>query len=356
MDRSKVVSHSFRVRHLRGGWRINGALNHDFFSYDPDDYSSYTIETGTGTEPFTVPGPEKNQWTYSLGFTTPTFQVFTASASVEWGDVPIFDEAAPGRSLQLTAAVDLRPTAGLRTTLQYARLAINRQRDATRFSTENIPRVKVEYQLNRAIFFRVIGQYAARYRSPLEDREGNAILVNGVADAGFTSNELRVDWLFSYRPIPGTLVYFGYGSTMQEPQQFEFNNLERTTDGFFAKCPTCSGSDRPNLQAERDRDPRSAASPSFLTYAAPARSILSARRSPRPPDVVGKCCPPRTEVAVKLARETAGPIQAWRWTGFSLGRPTEEDRRRERRDAWAEGTNAGVEDQLGSGGMAGSSL
>jgi len=186
-------------------------------------------------QPFTVPGPEKNQWSYSLSFTTPTYQAFTASAGMEWGDVPIFDEAAPGRSLQLTAAIDLRPTAGLRTTLQYARLAIDRQRDGTRFSTENIPRIKVEYQLNRAIFFRVIGQYAARYRSPLEDREGNTILVDSIPDAGFTSNELRVDWLFSYRPIPGTLVYFGYGSTMQEPQQFEFNNLERTTDGFFAK-------------------------------------------------------------------------------------------------------------------------
>ena len=50
-----------------------------------------------------------------------------------------------------------------------------------------------------------------------------------------TTHELRVDWLFSYRPIPGTLVYLGYGSTMQEPEQFQFNNLERTTDGFFAK-------------------------------------------------------------------------------------------------------------------------
>ena len=44
-----------------------------------------------------------------------------------------------------------------------------------------------------------------------------------------------MDWLFSYRPIPGTLVYLGYGSTMQEPDAFQFNALERTTDGFFAK-------------------------------------------------------------------------------------------------------------------------
>ena len=217
---------------LRGGWRLNGAINRDFFSYDPDDYDGYTIDTGA---PFTVPGPERNQWSWSLGVTTPTYQAFTASANVGWGDVPIFDEAAPGRSLRLTGSVDLRPTTGLRTTLQVARLTIDRQRDGSRFSTETIPRAKVEYQLNRAIFFRLVGQYAARSRSPLEDREGNAILIDGVPDAGFVSNEFRMDWLFSYRPIPGTLVYLGYGSTMQEPEEFQFNDLQRTTDGFFAK-------------------------------------------------------------------------------------------------------------------------
>ncbi len=220
---------------LRGGWRLSGAVNHDFFSYDPDDYQDYTIETANGPAAFAVPGPERDQWSWSLGFTTPTFQVFTATASVGWGDVPIFAEAAPGRSLRLTGGIDLRPTGGLRTTLQFARLTLNRQRDGSRFSTETIPRVKVEYQLNRAIFFRVVGQYSARSRSPLEDRNGNAIFLDGVQDAGFVSNELRMDWLFSYRPIPGTLVYLGYGSSMQEPEEFQFQDLQRTTDGFFAK-------------------------------------------------------------------------------------------------------------------------
>jgi hypothetical protein len=182
-----------------------------------------------------VPEGEGSQWSGSLGITTPTYRFFTASASMLYGQTPIFAEAAPGNALQLTGTVDLRPTAGLRTTFQYVRLRLNRVRDGSRFSLETIPRVKVEYQLNRAIFFRVVGQYTARERAALEDRNGNPILVNGVSDAGAASNELRVDWLFSYRPIPGTLVYLGYGSTMQEPEQFQFNNLERTTDGFFAK-------------------------------------------------------------------------------------------------------------------------
>jgi hypothetical protein len=59
--------------------------------------------------------------------------------------------------------------------------------------------------------------------------------VGGVIDTGTKSNELSMDWLFSYRPIPGTLVYLGYGSTMEEPDEFRFDGLRRTRDGFFGK-------------------------------------------------------------------------------------------------------------------------
>jgi hypothetical protein len=59
--------------------------------------------------------------------------------------------------------------------------------------------------------------------------------VSGVRDTGSTTNEFTLDGLFSYRPIPGTLVYLGYGSTMDEPREFRFQDLKRTTDGFFGK-------------------------------------------------------------------------------------------------------------------------
>jgi hypothetical protein len=112
---------------------------------------------------------------------------------------------------------------------------LDRSRDGSRFSTEIIPRIKTEYQVSPAIFFRLVGQYAARSRSPLEDRDGDQILVGGVADPGSTTNEFTMDWLFSYRPVPGTLVYLGYGSTMDESREFRFHDLRRTSDGFFGK-------------------------------------------------------------------------------------------------------------------------
>ena len=100
---------------------------------------------------------------------------------------------------------------------------------------ETIPRLKTEYQVTPAIFLRLVGQYSARSRTPLIDRNGFPILVSGVTDVGSTTNEFSVDALFSYRPVPGTLVYLGYGSTMEEPREFRFQDLHRTRDGLFGK-------------------------------------------------------------------------------------------------------------------------
>ena len=50
------------------------------------------------------------------------------------------------------------------------------------------------------------------------------------------TNTLRTDFLFSYRPSPGTVVFAGYGDTMTEPSPLAFNQLRRTADAFFLKA------------------------------------------------------------------------------------------------------------------------
>jgi Domain of unknown function (DUF5916) len=224
---------------LRGGWQVGGAISHSLFAYDQTLYSGLSVVRSIGsrtdTVAFTVPGPERDQWGGSLNVTTPTTHFFSATGSVSLGAVPIFTEAAPGRSMRIDAAVDARPTTALRSSLQLSRLTLTRVADGSRFSTETIPRLKTEYQVTPALFLRLVAQYSARSRSPLEDRKGNPILVSGVRDAGSTTNEFTLDGLFSYRPIPGTLVYLGYGSTMEEPREFRFQELKRTRDGFFGK-------------------------------------------------------------------------------------------------------------------------
>jgi len=224
---------------IRGGWQLSGAVTHNYFAFDPLLYSGLTIQRSLGpltdTAAFVVPGPEKDQWGGSFRATTPTYRHFSGSASITENQVPIFREAAPGNSSRIDAALDVRPTTAIRSSLSFSRLTIARKSDGSRFSSETIPRIKVEYQVSPPIFLRLVGQYAARSRSPLEDRNGNPILVNGVLDSGSTLNEFSTDWLFSYRPVPGTLVYLGYGSTLEEPREFRFQDLRRTRDGFFGK-------------------------------------------------------------------------------------------------------------------------
>ena len=106
-----------------------------------------------------------------------------------------------------------------------------------------IPRLKVEYQLTRSVFFRFVGQYDANKRDDLRDNsrtEGPLLycavgLENCSRLSARTYNDFRVDWLFSYRPSPGTVFYAGYGSSLAEPSAFAFRKLERVDDGFFVK-------------------------------------------------------------------------------------------------------------------------
>ncbi len=216
---------------LAGGWNVSGTLNRRFYAYEPDRYASYTVDGG----PFVLPGVEDNQFSGSVSMTTPTWQVVSASASFSFGRTPIFDEAAPGRSRQMSATVDLRPTQALRATLQLTRLSLNRLRDGSRYSTELIPRLKIEYQIADAIFVRVIGQYTDRERDALFDRHGDPILVGGEPVTAVDRGTFQTDWLFSYRPVPGTLLYLGYSSTLEQPLNARTGVLRRQVDGFFAK-------------------------------------------------------------------------------------------------------------------------
>ncbi|MEO7353663.1 MAG: hypothetical protein ABIZ70_04850, partial [Gemmatimonadales bacterium] len=104
------------------------------------------------------------------------------------------------------------------------------------FARTVIPRVKVEVQPNRALFFRLVGEYRSERQAELRDpTTGYAILVNGTPPSSTKRNRLRMDWLASYEPTPGTVAFLGYGSTLDGDQTLTLQNLRRLDDGFFLK-------------------------------------------------------------------------------------------------------------------------
>jgi hypothetical protein len=103
-----------------------------------------------------------------------------------------------------------------------------------------IPRLKLEYQVARPIFVRVVTQYDGLKVAELRDdsRTNDPILIQTATGyrraTAIDRGGLRADWLFSYQPNPGTVVFMGYGASMGS-DAFRPTDLQRTADGFFVK-------------------------------------------------------------------------------------------------------------------------
>ncbi|MBI1723483.1 MAG: hypothetical protein HYR48_06220, partial [Gemmatimonadetes bacterium] len=217
---------------LRGGWNVGAGFIRQFFRFDPAFYASDSVIVTSGatvdTVPFAVPGQLSNLFTVNIGVTTPVFRRFSGSVNAGYGAAAIFPEAVESRETRMGAQLDWRPMGQVRISVQYTRLVIDRAKGGSRFSTEDIPRLKLEYQASRAIFFRFVGQYTSRQRAALMDGQGQPIVVGGTVVGASTTSDFRTDWLFSYRPSPGTLIYLGYGSSRDD-------DFRRLNDGVFAK-------------------------------------------------------------------------------------------------------------------------
>lgn len=229
---------------LRGGWGLRADVTNAHQRFDEATYAGYRVVSGSDTTVLPHPRGQYGMWSAALGGSTPN-RAFSLGAEVRYGTAVIFAEAARGRFRSAALSSAWRPTAALRieTSVVHQRLA--RVRDGSRFSTATIPRLKTEYQLTRAIFLRYIGQYVAQNREALVDARSGARLlpsalgaaIFGPADA-VLDNQFRNDFLFSYKPTPGTVFFLGYGASLVEAEAFAFRprELRRTADGFFLKA------------------------------------------------------------------------------------------------------------------------
>ena len=212
------ISNMFR---LRGGW--NGSLNvsRNFFTFDSSAYSGLYIAGPGGLQPYVPPESQvTGLWDVSLTVTTPTFRKFNATATVARNEVAIFAEGSTGRELRATAGLTLRPTKSLRSEATLAFSQIDRDFDGSEYARTVIPRLKVEYQPTRALFFRVVSQYQAQRTSGLSTPTGDQVfLQDGSPVTGGDGGTLQTDWLVSYEPTPGTVAFFGYGDTRDTFEQ-----------------------------------------------------------------------------------------------------------------------------------------
>jgi hypothetical protein len=89
---------------------------------------------------------------------------------------------------------------------------------------------------------RLVGEYDFSESDDLRDntRTEYPLIVGGQLATASRARSLHGDYLFSYQPTPGTVLFLGYGSTADgDPDQlerFKWQPLRRTSDYFFVKA------------------------------------------------------------------------------------------------------------------------
>lgn len=232
---------------LRGGWRANVQFFIETFRYPDALYENYyTLRRTAGGDSSFVKftGVRRiSNYDVMLQLNTPQFDRWSFGGFTVLGRDENFDEWQQGYIAwsQLNAAY--RPTDKLRAEFSLVDQRTYRPNDHSLVNLQRIPRLKLEYQVSRPIFVRFVGQYVSFERDSLRDNgrtEAPIYLYNPATNkytrAGKVSrNTFRPDVLFSYQPMPGTVLFAGYGSTLADESAFQFRDATRMNDGFFVK-------------------------------------------------------------------------------------------------------------------------
>ena len=229
---------------LHGGWTLGAGVFWETFGYDTQLFSNYRIERTVGTTVDTVPfvgvGRIPNR-DYVTSVSTPQWSKFDATLLYIGGQDENFFEWAQANIDYLSLSANVRPTDQLRVngTLNYQDYW--RRTDGSLVGRNLIPRAKVEYQFTRSIFLRMVAEYNLAEHDDLRDetRTFFPLIIGGRKALATRSSQLHGDWLFSYQPNPGTVLFLGYGSQATAApnplERFNFQPLVRTNDYFFVK-------------------------------------------------------------------------------------------------------------------------
>ena len=235
---------------LRGGWRVGGSVLIETFGYDDGLYADYFLGQETPAGMTFVPyrdGPRLANLDYVFSTTTPQRAGVEFDALVLWGKDENFYEWSSADIIFLNVGAAWRPTDKLRVDARYQLQSFRRRSDDSLVGLRRIPRVKAEYQISRPIFVRFVGEYNSDWQDDLRDdsRTNLPIYIHNPATGTFARaaktylKSFRADWLFSYQPTPGTVLFAGYGNTLanldDDPRAARGARLRRTQDGFFLK-------------------------------------------------------------------------------------------------------------------------
>ena len=230
---------------LRGGWQVGAQALIERFGYDQGLYANYFIfqprAGGVDTVAYTgTPTLPNLDWVVSVA--TPEFKRFSFNTFWILGKDENFPEWSSASVNIWQGGLNVRPTEQLRIAATWNREQFDRSTDGSPVLFRNVRRLRSEYQVTRQVFVRVIGEITdneqdalrddSRTNAPIYFRGANGTYTRATA---FDQQRARLDYLFSYLPSPGTVVYLGYGDARRADEPGGPERLTRTRDAFFLK-------------------------------------------------------------------------------------------------------------------------
>ena len=225
---------------LRGGWQTGYSVLIERYGFDPTGYRNYAVLDGNTLLPFS--GGTLPNLDYVATLNTPRLAGLSATVTYIWGKDENFFEWASADIRYGTLGMQWRPSERLRADLNYNLQTFERRTDGSYVGIRRVPRLRLEFQATRAMFFRYVGEYATNYQDTLRDdsRTGLPIVFvqadgSYVPAASVRQRTFRSDWLFSYQPTPGTVLFAGYGNSLTNSDPLKGEQIRRTRDGLFLK-------------------------------------------------------------------------------------------------------------------------
>ncbi len=181
---------------------------------------------------------------YAVSFNTPTWRHFDLNVFAIAGlNDENYAEWASGKIWVMIVNSDVRPSDHLRLNLSYTDSRVYRPSDGSRVLLQDVAVGTVEYQLSRAFQLRFIGQYTVNARDSLrDDSRTNLPIVIRDPTTGvyahtvtYSNRQLQLNFLFSYLPTPGTVIYLGYGAVAARPDDLGRPALNPVQDNLFVK-------------------------------------------------------------------------------------------------------------------------
>ncbi len=215
---------------LRGGWQVGGSVLVESFGYPEDVYSDYAIElprsggAGADTVPFTGT-PTIPNLDYVLSLDTPEFSHFSGNVFVLWGRDENFFEWASADIVIANLTLDWRPTDKLRLEGIYQLQSVARRSDGRTVNVQRSPRLKLEYQLSRPIFLRLVGEYTTERQAAFETTPGPELRFSSsmlppalmCGPRRLVGARSAVISCFPTSPPRARCSFAGYGSTLRDP-------------------------------------------------------------------------------------------------------------------------------------------